>query len=270
MFDKCQVKRLRQTSSPQTMSKKRSSTITDWLAGARAAKTVSNIPVEPASSQGLIQYQPTVEILRDHDENAASSSVIKNPTTSIEWPSLLTSSETSDSLSAPTDINCNAGRCSFSTAYHPTTQIELESSRNKEGRMCQLQWFQSYKWLSYCKVRSSLAESKGNSNTSSLYRFGINSFFCIRRAAVQSNQYPPGINAREEAFITNGFDNWKKALNRFDVHGKSSGHLACVLAEHHLPKTSIGVELDSTRFSRVHKNSIEKCWLLKFLLLYYS
>ena len=144
----------------QTMSKKRSSTITDWLAGAKAAKTDSSIPAEPASSQGLIQYQPTVEILRDHDENIVSSSAIKNPTTSIEWPDLLASSQTSNSLSAPMDINCNAGCCSFSTAYHPTTQIELESSRNKEGWMCQLQWFQSYKWLSYCKVRRSLPDRK--------------------------------------------------------------------------------------------------------------
>ena len=35
-------------------------------------------------------------------------------------------------------------------------------------------------------------------------------------------------------------------MNRFEVHAKSSGHLACVFAEHHSPKTSIAVQLDST------------------------
>lgn len=46
--------------------------------------------------------------------------------------------------------------------------------------------------------------------------------------------------------MTKGFDNWKKALQKFDTHAKSSGHLACVFAEHHPPKTSIIVQLDSS------------------------
>ena len=76
----------------------------------------------------------------------------------------------------------------------------------KKKRSCQDSWFKNFSWLHYSKEKDSV--------------FCI---FCIRHKGKLTAEHN-----MEEAYITKGFNNWKKALEAFVDHQQSKAHRAAI------------------------------------------
>ena len=79
----------------------------------------------------------------------------------------------------------------------------------KKKRSCQASWFKNFSWLHYSKEKDSV--------------FCI---FCIRHKGKLTAEHN-----MEEAYITKGFNNWKKALEAFVDHQQSKAHRAATTYE---------------------------------------
>lgn len=168
---------------------KRSLTLSEWLAGAKTARINPSVPTLSASSQDSSQYQSASEMhdcqgtaLFGQSNNFASSSVIENRPVSNDLPTHPGASTNSNPRPAYDNNACTAGCCTSSIAYQPTTEAELESSHNKDGRLCQLRWFRLYTWLSYCKVNNSLSDEVSSSMSYFFSRLVVKCFvaFVVR------------------------------------------------------------------------------------------
>jgi len=94
----------------------------------------------------------------------------------------------------------------------PRVSTEVLPSENSGGRTFQSHWIKQHGWVSY-------DEDKGRVHCS----------ICVQAISMQM---PLPNTSRDkdayEAFVVNGFSNWKKALERFASHEKSSFHRASV------------------------------------------
>ncbi|CAF0934078.1 unnamed protein product [Didymodactylos carnosus] len=94
-----------------------------------------------------------------------------------------------------------------SHAYHPTNSIDIIFKR--DGRVCQISWFKSYAWLTFCKTKQKLY-----------------CFHCI--LAFERDVHPEADKNLKVAFIVDELDNWKKGTERFDIHEKTKSRVDCL------------------------------------------
>ena len=111
-------------------------------------------------------------------------------------------SHDSNSTTAQNDelgSSCSSECCrdDLSEPYHPTNILLSKKRQGKQSRTFQRGWFVEYKWLTYCETRHKA--------------------FCFtcRLAAARRMIHVTGKNL---AFVSKGFDNWKKAKERFREH----------------------------------------------------
>ena len=111
---------------------------------------------------------------------------------------------------------CNGICCqSRDKPFQPTESDILDKAAKEyiskgklKKRTVQKDWFKSYSWLSFCTTRCKL--------------------FChYCRHAVEQNLLTFSKNA-EGAFSEDGFENWKKAIERFKSHETSIAHREAV------------------------------------------
>ena len=77
--------------------------------------------------------------------------------------------------------------------------------RHKENKAASFKrWFADYKWLSFCTTR--------------------NVVFCYYCHTMTSQGKLTLSKKCDEAFSSRGYDNWKKAIEKFKEHEKSQGH----------------------------------------------
>ena len=91
----------------------------------------------------------------------------------------------------------------------------------KQKRSCQAKWFEEFKWLDYDEVRDCLT-----------------CFLCkkhLQKLDAEKN--------KEDAFLSTGFSNWKKALTSFKEHQNSKGHIAALTFELTIPQCGNIVEM---------------------------
>ena len=88
-----------------------------------------------------------------------------------------------------------------------------KSAFGKQYRSCQFQWFKEYKWLEYDEVKDC-----------------VTCFVCKKHVTKLDSE-----KNKEEAFLSAGFRNWKKAITRFADHQKSKCHLTAVTFEVTIP-----------------------------------
>lgn len=86
-------------------------------------------------------------------------------------------------------------------------------SRNQTGRSCKYAWFEKFTWLSY--------------------DYESDVVFC-NLCRIAFKERGENATAVELCFIHNGFNNWKKAVEKFQCHEKSQFH--CVSASRQLSK----------------------------------
>lgn len=77
-----------------------------------------------------------------------------------------------------------------------------------DGRACQHSWFSTYKWLHYDSVGDFV--------------------LCFQCVQANSGKGLGSADRTELAFISKGFQNWKKGTQKFEAHAKSSQHRRAV------------------------------------------
>ena len=154
------------------------------------------------------------------------------------------------------DSSCSAECCSKSrtTPYQPTEKKIIDSTRqcvgNKsETRLVNVDWFDDFKWLSLCTTRKKL--------------FCYYCVQCLEKGTLTFTK------KKERAFITEGYGNWKKAVERFRRHEKSECHREAAIKFSAMHHPTISVQLSSQLASdqAFHRRMLVKeLSSIKFLL----
>ena len=130
-----------------------------------------------------------------------------------------------ESSSQSTNSLCVAECCSGNKPYQP--QINYSSlSKRKQGKCCrsfQSSWYNSFKWLSYCMTH--------------------NKVFCYYCRIATASRLVSFSKRNNDAFVSVGFDNWKKVLKRFREHELCHMHTESYMKLKSLQKKSIANQL---------------------------
>ena len=121
-----------------------------------------------------------------------------------ELMSQLTSTDQCSSECCDIDLN---------QPYHPKINfLKSKRKQGKQSRVFQSAWFDEHKWLTFCCTR--------------------NKAYCYYCRAAVSRGLINFSKKGKSAFVTSGFDNWKKAKERFREHEQSQVHCeACMKLE---------------------------------------
>ena len=110
--------------------------------------------------------------------------------------------------------------------YHP--HIDFATSKLKQRKQCHMFksiWFSQHKWLTYCVTQNKAY-----------------CYYCrtaVRRGIICFTK------KHKEAFISTGFENWKKAKERFKEHEQCQLHLEACLKLEMLKRTSVATRLSN-------------------------
>lgn len=126
--------------------------------------------------------------------------------------------------------------------WQPSSSFAFpKTAFGKQNRSFQSRWFTEFNWLDYNEVEDS-----------------VTCFICkkhLKNLEMEKN--------KEEAFLSNGFRNWKKALDSFKEHQKSKCHIAALTFEVTIPRCGNIQEMTSEKIkSNMQEN--RKC-LLKII-----
>ena len=88
-----------------------------------------------------------------------------------------------------------------------------QTTFGKQQRSCQSQWFSEYKWLDYDEVRD-----------------------CVTCFVCKKHSEKLKAKKTKDAFLSTGFSNWKKSLDRLKDYQKSKLHVAALSLEFVAPK----------------------------------
>ena len=94
-----------------------------------------------------------------------------------------------------------------------------------EYRSFQIKWYKDYPWLTLC-ITSKKA-----------FCFYCRLYYEQKELCLSKNIEP--------AFIRDGFNNWKKALQRFDVHQRSAGHKEAIFKFSRRVAPGINVQINT-------------------------
>ena len=110
-------------------------------------------------------------------------------------------------------------------AYRPSSSSSITKKRQgKQSRSFQTAWFDQHKWLTYCVTR--------------------NKVFCrFCRAAVTRGLIDLSNKTQKSAFVTGGFENWKKAKQRFKEHERCQMHREACIRLQSCQRPSVAAQL---------------------------
>jgi len=121
-------------------------------------------------------------------------------------------------------------------AIHPSASIVPPQVLNKRTLRFQEDWCKRFPWLHYCTA------------TKKVFCFYCSKVCCAK-------EHPWSRNA-EEAFVSTGFSNWKKAIEKFKSHSQSHVHfLAC----NHYSQQSKPVDIQLSRQKLEQQSTARKC-----------
>ena len=161
------------------------------------------------------------------EDSTAEPSVVEHQAPSSEHNG---DDMTAVAMSAAADGN------NFPFQLHPSS-IVVQALKGRNLSF-QASWFTKFPWLHYCVARKAVL-----------------CYVCM-----QSGQMPSEMHA-EGAFISTGFNNWKKALERFSEHENSVRHI-------HATQLAVKGKTDVAHMlSKTHSKQQEhaRCMLLKII-----
>jgi len=156
--------------------------------------------------------------------------------------------ENDNCVVGPDDNHCEAVCCAERDKPHQPELDYSSLSKKKQGNICrsfQPSWFTSFKWLNYCLTR--------------------NKIFCFYCYAATKQQLVTFSKKNSEAFVSVGFDNWKKALEKFREHESSQMHQESQMKLHAIKQTSVAVQLSSQKANEQKNNRKMLCIVLNSL-----
>ena len=133
-------------------------------------------------------------------------------------------SEVAPSDNCSSSTTCSSDCCADpgDEAYRPPSSSSITKKRQgKQNHSFQTAWFDQHKWLIYCVMR--------------------NKVFCSScRAAVSRGLIDPN---NKTHFVTGGFENWKKAKQRFKEHEHCQMHREACMKLQSCRRPSVAVQL---------------------------
>ena len=123
----------------------------------------------------------------------------------------------------PDVCECCDTTCTRSEPYRPQS---AEVKKNRQGRSFQTSWCRDHRWITYCIERQKL--------------------YCFDCRVAATKQLISSGNTGSKgyaAFILNGFDNWKKAKQRFKEHELSQLHIESTMKIKLLQQPSVASQL---------------------------
>ncbi|CAF1006226.1 unnamed protein product [Didymodactylos carnosus] len=216
----------KETQSDAELSKEASSLETPTVLVSASSISITSSPVasttaSPTSVSSTTCPTPVSPTLISSISIASPSN---SSTTASSTPvSPTTISSTSDS--SKSKLKCQLVCCTSDGPFVPQSQSDLKISGDK--RSCQLGWFLTYKWLSYCK-----SENK------------TYCYYC--RTAYFGGYHPESNKIGETALTFNGYADWKNALARFAKHESGKIHGDCVYLVKQQLKPTVAARLNLT------------------------
>ncbi|XP_078613923.1 zinc finger MYM-type protein 1-like [Branchiostoma floridae x Branchiostoma japonicum] len=174
-----------------------------------------------------------------------SAETEKAPTTATTQ---MTSEDTE--TETPTSANCDCKGCTMKgpTAFQPKDPAVLGTFQNK-GRKFLSSWYTDRGWVTLCTQRRKV--------------------FCATcRYATQRKLFALSTKV-EPAFVTTGFDNYKKAIDKFDTHAESDAHKEAAMKCSAVSGPSISSHINSqiTGQQQLHRDGLLKqLTALRYLL----
>ena len=110
---------------------------------------------------------------------------------------------------------CSSECCKseLSEPYHPSNILLSKKRQGKQNRSFQRGWFMEHKWLTYCETHHKV--------------------FCFScRSALSRGLIC--VPSKGHVFVSKGFDNWKKAKERFREHERCQVHREAMQLSHQL------------------------------------
>ena len=134
--------------------------------------------------------------------------------------------------------------------FQPRDSSTIERTRRKQGQKSRLfspTWYVTYPWITLCTARARA--------------FCVFCRYCVGKGL--------SLVKNENAFVTSGFDNWKKAHERFTQHAQSDLHKESILKVELLKQDSVRALLDKQAMAeqKQHRDQLLKqLSSLRFLL----
>ena len=118
--------------------------------------------------------------------------------------------DSNDTITASDITNCTAQYCvNYDKAFQPLDKTMLASLTSK-GRKFLPQWYKQFPWLNICTTKRAVL-----------------CLYCCFSCHHNLNQFT---RREEKAFTEVGFQNWKKAVEKFKSHERSTAHRDAKLA----------------------------------------
>lgn len=144
---------------------------------------------------------------------------------------------------------CQSACCTeMSKTYQPTDKQTL-SSMASGGRNFMARWYTAFPWLTVCTVRKKA--------------------FCFYCRLTEQKGILTFSSKAESAFTTKGFNNWRKAMVKFNSHAASSAHAEAIMKWQMLQATPINTQL-STQLQKLQNSRrqalVKQLHCLRYLL----
>ena len=127
-------------------------------------------------------------------------------------------------------------QCETSTPYHVDPSEIPPQQLTKKTLLFQKSWYEKYPWLHYCTAKKAIL-----------------CFYCSK--VCLSSSLPWAGNA-EPAFISTGFSNWKKAVQRFRDHEASHTHF---MSLHHWNAQKAPITVQFSAAAKQQQKAAWKC-----------
>lgn len=120
--------------------------------------------------------------------------------------------------------------------FQPRAMLHTKKRQGKQNRSFNTNWYRDHKWLSFCT-------SQGK----------VFCFYCQKAAC--DGLLPSG-SRTDSTLITTGFDNWKKAKDKFRAHEKSQTHRDALFAHraHKQPPVTAQLSDQVLRQQKCHRD----------------
>ena len=162
------------------------------------------VPSVTTPAPSVTTPAPSVSTPAPSVSTPAPSVTTPAPSVTTPAPSVTTPAPSVRTESAPLSTNTNAGVSLPSAPFQPDSECIKSQALSNRTLKFQQSWFKKFPWLHY-------AENIG----------GVLCFTCVTARQQKADNLA---RCAEEAFVTNGFSNWKKACEKFSNHEKSQAH----------------------------------------------
>ena len=122
-------------------------------------------------------------------------------------------------------VGCSAVCCSNEMEAYQPKQKAIFQQISKIGRYFTCSWYQKYSWITLCLTKRC--------------------FVCIADIVTNITHFCKLQNKCDDAFTTSGFDNIKKALEKFLTHDTSASHTEAIMIWSTVSRPTVAQQLSN-------------------------